>query len=94
MYLPRKERREGRRLLDRFGSAYADYMVSVNSLVPRLRPYRSSAASGQRFPWSQCIANDEHGIVLLVLLALGILTVKLWWEAPWVPPPPWVPSWL
>ena len=93
LYMPRKERREGRRLLERFGTAYADYLVSVNSLVPRLRPYESQAPV-ERFRWSQCVANDEHGIALLVMVGVAILLAKLLWNAPWMALPPWVPPWL
>jgi hypothetical protein len=39
--MPRKQRQEGKRLLRRFGMDYAEYVVSVSSLVPRLTPYES-----------------------------------------------------
>ena len=92
IYLPRKQRRECRRLLERFGMEYAEYLASVSSLVPRLRPYRASNASS--FSLRLSIENNEHGIALLLLFALAVLLTKIYWAPAWLSAPPWLPSWL
>lgn len=81
-YIPRKERREGRRLLRKFGMDYARYVVSVSSLVPRIRPYR--VAEPSRFNLSQIFTNNEHEALLSLLAAVLILLLKLFWLGPWI----------
>lgn len=81
-YIPRKERREGKRLLRKFGMDYAQYVVSVSSLVPRLKPYEAAAAA--RFSFQQVLRNNEHQTALSLLVAVAVLVLKLVWPHPWV----------
>jgi protein-S-isoprenylcysteine O-methyltransferase Ste14 len=81
-YMPRKQRREGRRLLKKFGTDYAQYAVSVNSLVPRLTPYEGS--TGGKFSFQQVIKNNEHQTALSLLIAVAALALKLLWPHPWI----------
>lgn len=81
-YIPRKERREGRRLLKRFGMDYAQYVVSVSSLVPRLKPY--GVADRARFSFQQVLRNNEHQTALSLMVAVAVLVLKLVWLHPWV----------
>jgi protein-S-isoprenylcysteine O-methyltransferase Ste14 len=85
-YIPRKQRREGRRLLKRFGMDYAQYVVSVNSLVPRLKPYEG--ANAVRFSFQQVIRNNEHQTALSLLIAVAVLVLKYFWSHPWITLPP------
>jgi len=87
-YIPRKERREGRRLLRNFGMDYAKYLVAVNSLVPRLKPYEAAGAA--RFSFQQVLKNNEHQTALSLLIAVAMLMVKLIWPHPWLRLPPWL----
>jgi protein-S-isoprenylcysteine O-methyltransferase Ste14 len=87
-YIPRKERREGQRLLKKFGMGYAQYVVSVGSLVPRLKPYETPGAV--RFSFRQALANNEHQTALSLLIAVAGLVVKLVYAHPWVHLPPWL----
>ena len=73
-YIPRKRHIECSRLLEKFGTAYADYMGAVRSMIPRLKPYQGAEQS--RFAWRQCFANNEHGIIMLLVGAAMILCVK------------------
>jgi protein-S-isoprenylcysteine O-methyltransferase Ste14 len=80
-YIPRKERREGRRLLKKFGMDYAQYVVSVSSLVPCLKPYEVAGAA--RFSFQQVLRNNEHQTALSLLVAVAVLVLKLMWPHPW-----------
>jgi protein-S-isoprenylcysteine O-methyltransferase Ste14 len=84
-YIPRKERREGRRLLKKFGMDYAQYVVSVSPLVPRLKPYEVSEPA--RFSFRQVVKNNEHQAALSLLIAVALLVLKLVWSGPWVAQP-------
>ena len=48
VYMPRKEQREGDRLLEIFGEEYATYRKNVPPLFPRLTPFRTNPR-----PWSK-----------------------------------------
>jgi len=92
IYMPRKRRREVRRLMDRFGSEYTDYLAAVDSLVPRLGPYNGARKSS--FSLRQCLVNHEHFIAALVVAAVALLTVKSHWHPHWLAPPSWLPPWI
>jgi len=81
-YMPRKERREGTRLLRKFGADYARYVVSVGALVPNMRRY--DVAEPARFSLRQVFRNNEHQAALSLLAAVGILALKLAWLGSWV----------
>lgn len=81
-YMPRKQRREGQRLLKKYGMDYARYVVSVNSLVPSLKPYESG--NRNRFSLRQVIRNNEHQTALSLMIAVAALLVKLLWARPWM----------
>ncbi len=91
-YMPRKQRREGRRLLRNFGMDYAKYVVGVNSLVPMLKPY--AGGSSEKFSLRQAIRNNEHQAALSLMLAVGALVIKLFWGRPWMFLPEWVMRYL
>ena len=78
VYMPRKEKREGDRLLEIFGEEYATYRKNVPPLFPRLTPFRTNPR-----PWSKDLflgrdetfgGNKEHwttiGVFLISLLFL------------------------
>jgi protein-S-isoprenylcysteine O-methyltransferase Ste14 len=85
IYLPRKERREGRRLQELFGSDYERWCANVPLFWPRLRPYRMNPR-----PWRLALylagdrelsGNKELGttlgvVVLVVLLYLRMVTTQ------------------
>jgi len=76
-YLPRKFRREYRRLSERFGEAAARHAENVPDFWPRFRPWRSGDA--RRFSWRRVADNHEWpwGIGLAAILA-AIWFVDLW----------------
>ncbi len=95
--MPRKQRQEGQRLLRRFGMDYANYVVSVSSLVPRVVPYESKEPT--EFSLKQAVSrNHEHGIWLLVVGVAVALWLKRAGLVPWLQVPAaiagWVPAWL
>jgi hypothetical protein len=76
--MPRKEQREGDRLLEIFGEEYATYRKNVPPLFPRLTPFRTNSR-----PWNKDLflgrdetfgGNKEHmttiGVFLISLLFL------------------------
>lgn len=85
VYMPRKEQREGDRLLEIFGDEYATYRQNVPPLFPRFTPFRTNPR-----PWSKDLflgrdqtfgGNKEHwttiGVALISLLFLiRMLTLK------------------
>ena len=93
--MPRKQRQEGERLLRRFGDDYAKYVVSVSSLVPRLKPYDGPNPTDFSFRRA-CVNNHEYGIWLMLVPVLGTLAFKYWFLhlVPWLKAPAWVPVWL
>ena len=75
-YLPRKERLESARLLERYGSAFDLYRKSVRMLIPRLRPFEG-ADRDARWSFARVVDNDELGTTLAVTLAFAGLCVRL-----------------
>jgi protein-S-isoprenylcysteine O-methyltransferase Ste14 len=72
-YAPFKKKREGGRLLDKFGSDWTDYDQAVPDYIPRITPYPHRGAKA----WSKEVffENSEDGTLLSV--ALGILLLSL-----------------
>jgi len=86
-YLPRKERVEGERLLERHGEAFERYRAAVPRLFPTTSPYPETGAAG----WSseRMLRNREHW------MAIGVLA--LWLLMLWIAyarPEGLVTSWL
>jgi protein-S-isoprenylcysteine O-methyltransferase Ste14 len=80
VYMPRKEQREGDRLLEIFGDEYATYRQNVPPLFPRFSPYRTNPR-----PWSKDLflgkdetfgGNKEHWTILSVLLIAALFLVR------------------
>lgn len=81
VYMPRKDKREGGRLLEIFGEEYATYRKHVPALFPRLTPHRTNPR-----PWSKDLflgrdetfgGNKEHWTTLAVLLFSALFLVRL-----------------
>jgi protein-S-isoprenylcysteine O-methyltransferase Ste14 len=72
-YLPRKERIEGARLLERHGAAFASYRSAVPALLPARRPYPGSAGAWSR---GRMAASGEPWLALALVLVLGLLVSK------------------
>lgn len=73
-YIPRKYRKEMKRLEDIFGQEYRDYAAYTRSLIPRIKPY----AKAKKRPWSMTLflmENQEHyfvlGTLIFALLVIG-----------------------
>ena len=91
--MPRKQRQEGQRLLRRFGMDYANYVVAVSSLVPRLTPYPSPDPTD--FSLGRAMKNNhEHGIWLMLAGVGAVLLVKGLGLVPWLTMPFAVPHWI
>jgi protein-S-isoprenylcysteine O-methyltransferase Ste14 len=75
-YAPYKKRREGGKLLERFGERWEDYDHEVPDYFPRLTPYQRR---GER-KWSRTLflRNDEQGTLLSVLLGLLLVALRFW----------------
>lgn len=91
--MPRKQRQEGQRLLRRFGADYADYVVSVSSLVPRLTPYESKEPTEFDFKHA-LVRNHEWGIWMLVVAIAAVLALKAAGVIPWLELPWAIPRWI
>lgn len=72
-YAPFKKKREGQRLHEHFGQAWADYDRAVPDYLPSLRPYAGRGTGPWEWKWFY--ENSEEGTALAV--ALGILAVGL-----------------
>jgi len=78
-YLPRKERNESARLLDRHGSVYARYRAEVPALWPRLRAWRpddtyaDGPAAGGSWRLERFDANNELGAVIAVAFGVALV---------------------
>jgi len=70
---------EGERLGRLFGARYLDYVEAVPALVPRVTPYRSSAAAASSFAWSRYLGRREWEALLGTVAALAVLAAKLRW---------------
>ena len=70
-YAPFKKKRESQRLLNKFGSSWAEYDQAVPDYFPRWIPY---AQRGHR-EWSRelFLENSESGTLLAVCLGTAIL---------------------
>lgn len=80
VYMPRKEQREGDRLLEIFGDEYATYRQNVPPLFPRFSPYRTNPR-----PWSKDLflgndetfgGNKEHWTILAVILISALFLIR------------------
>ncbi len=80
VYMPRKEQREGDRLLEIFGDEYATYRQNVPPLFPRLSPFRTNPR-----PWSKDLflgkdetfgGNKEHWTILIVILIAALFLIR------------------
>jgi protein-S-isoprenylcysteine O-methyltransferase Ste14 len=81
VYMPRKEQREGDRLLEIFGEEYATYRKNVPPLFPRLTPFRTNPR-----PWSKDLflgrdqtfgGNKEHWTTIGVFLISALFLVRM-----------------
>lgn len=75
-YLPRKERVEPARLLDRHGDRYARYREAVPALWPRLAPYRDAGAD--RWRAERMLRNREHWMLIGLTLLLALQAWRAW----------------
>jgi len=73
-YIPRKYRKEMKRLEKIFGQEYVDYAAYTRSLIPRIKPYPKA----KQRPWSLELflrENKEHyfviGTLIFALLIIG-----------------------
>lgn len=73
-YAPFKKKREGGRLLEKFGSDWTDYDQAVPDYIPRLTPYPKR---GDR-KWSRDVffENSEDGTLLSVVLGIIMLALR------------------
>jgi len=66
-YIPRKYKKEMKRLENIFGQEYKDYASYARSLIPRIKPYPKA----KNRPWSPALffkENQEHYFVLGTLI--------------------------
>ena len=84
-YMPRKERREGKRLEKLFGDQFRAYRQSVPSLFPRLSAYKDPYTSEAR-PWNRELffggtesfsGNKELPTTLITFLLIGLFFLRL-----------------
>lgn len=80
-YMPRKYRKEMRRLEKLFGEAYTHYAAHTRSLLPRLRPYSRTRTRTRRWSLALCLKeNREHYFILIVAAVFsGILSKYFIW---------------
>jgi len=74
-YMPRKLRKETKRLEGYFGQEYVDYCRQVRSLIPRLSPYPKRSKLG----WSAATfwrENREQWLMLAVVLIVVVMIAK------------------
>jgi protein-S-isoprenylcysteine O-methyltransferase Ste14 len=81
VYMPRKEQREGDRLLEIFGEEYATYRKNVPPLFPRFTPFRTNPR-----PWSKDLflgrdqtfgGNKEHWTTIGVFLISALFLLRM-----------------
>jgi protein-S-isoprenylcysteine O-methyltransferase Ste14 len=72
-YAPFKKKREGQRLFEKFGDAWADYDLHVPDYIPRWSPY--PGRGGRKWSWRDFRENSEDGTFLAVVL--GVLLILL-----------------
>jgi len=72
-YMPRKYRKEMRRLENLFGETYTHYAAYTRSLVPGLKPY--PRASTRRWSLTLCLKENREPYFILIIAAVfsGIL---------------------
>lgn len=75
-YAPYKKKREGARLMERFGEKWREYDKSVPDYFPRLMPY--AYRGKERWHWALFLKNDEQGTALAVHLGLILVVLRLW----------------
>jgi protein-S-isoprenylcysteine O-methyltransferase Ste14 len=74
-YMPRKTRREGRRLKAFHGEAWVEYNKAVPVLFPTLTPYPGSG--GKPFSlWHSVVTNREWIMLLCIGFGVAVLYVK------------------
>jgi len=74
-YMPRKLRKETKRLEGYFGQDYVEYRTQVRSLIPRLSPYPKRSKLRWSFAafWSE---NREQWLLLAVALIVAAMILK------------------
>ncbi len=74
-YMPRKLRKESKRLEGYFGQQYVEYRTQVRSLVPRLSPYPKRSTLRWSFAtfWSE---NREQWLLLAVAAVVAAMILK------------------
>jgi protein-S-isoprenylcysteine O-methyltransferase Ste14 len=75
-YAPFKKKREGQRLFERFGPAWAEYDAAVPDYVPRLTPYPKRGTA--RWSRDHFYENSEHGSLLAVVVGVLVLSLRFW----------------
>ena len=75
-YAPYKKRREGGKLLERFGERWQDYDREVPDYFPRFTPYERRGK--QRWSSTLFLKNDEQGTLLSVLVGLMLVALRFW----------------
>ncbi|HEX8464685.1 MAG TPA: isoprenylcysteine carboxylmethyltransferase family protein [Abditibacterium sp.] len=84
-YMPRKEKREGRRLEQLFGDQFRQYRASVPSLFPRLTPYKDPFTPETR-RWSRDLffggtgefsGNKELPTTIATFVLIGLFLLRL-----------------
>lgn len=76
-YAPFKKKREGDRLLEKFGSEWVDYDQAVPDYFPRVSPYPKR---GRRL-WEidGFVQNSEGGTLLAVLVGIIVLFLRFFY---------------
>ena len=74
-YMPRKLRKETKRLERYFGQEYVEYRAQVRSLVPRLSPYPKRSTLRWSFAtfWGE---NREQWLILAIALIVAVMIAK------------------
>ena len=84
-YMPRKEKREGRRLEQLFGDQFRQYRSSVPSLFPRLTPYKDPFTPETR-KWSRELffggtgefsGNKELPTTIATFALIGLFLLRM-----------------
>ena len=75
-YAPFKKKREGQRLLEKFGPAWTEYDDAVPDYLPRFSPYPKQGTT--RWSRDRFYENSEAGTLVAVIVGILILVLRFW----------------
>lgn len=72
-YLPRKNKIETQRLIDKYGQEYEKYASSVRPYLPHLRPY--SGRKNARWSLKKVVKNSEHKTLIAIIIGIILMII-------------------